>query len=82
MFGSETGSTSTALPAGQQITESGTDGLTIAKLRNAKEIMEKLFKFVLRVILSLTKNKYTAYLLVHVHYITTVAPRLLHTLIT
>lgn len=36
----ETGSTSTALPAGQAITESGTDGLTIAKLRNAKEIMD------------------------------------------
>ena len=39
-FTGETGSTSTALPAGQQITESGTDGLTIAKLRNAKEIMD------------------------------------------
>ena len=36
-FSGETGSTSVALPAGQKITESGTDGLTIAKLRNAKE---------------------------------------------
>ena len=35
-FTGETGSTSTALPVGQKITESGTDGLTIAKLRNAK----------------------------------------------
>ena len=39
-FTGETGSTSTTLPAGQQITESGTDGLTIAKLRNAKEIFD------------------------------------------
>ena len=39
-FTGETGSTSTALPVGQKITESGTDGLTIAKLRNAKEIMD------------------------------------------
>ena len=39
-FTGETGSTSTALPGGQAITESGTDGLTIAKLRNAKEIMD------------------------------------------
>jgi hypothetical protein len=36
----ETGSTSTALPAGQKITESGTDGLTIAKLREAKKILD------------------------------------------
>ena len=39
-FTGETGSTSTPLPGGQAITESGTDGLTIAKLRNAKEIMD------------------------------------------
>lgn len=36
----ETGSTSTALGAGQAITESGTDGLTIAKLRTAKEKLD------------------------------------------
>ena len=36
-FSGETGSTSVALPAAQKITESGTDGLTIAKLRSAKE---------------------------------------------
>ena len=36
-FSGETGSTSVALPAGRKITESGTDGLTIAKLREAKE---------------------------------------------
>ena len=36
-FSGETGSTTVALPAGQKITESGTDGLTIAKLRSAKE---------------------------------------------
>ena len=36
----ETGSTSTALPAGQKITESGTNGLTIAKLREAKKILD------------------------------------------
>ena len=36
-FSGETGSTTVALPSGQKITESGTDGLTIAKLRNAKE---------------------------------------------
>ena len=36
-FTGETGSTSTALPSAQKITESGTDGLTIAKLRTAKE---------------------------------------------
>ena len=36
-FAGETGSTSVALPASQKITESGTDGLTIAKLRSAKE---------------------------------------------
>ena len=39
-FTGETGSTSTALPGGQAITEGGTDGLTIAKLRNAKEIFD------------------------------------------
>ena len=36
-FSGETGSTSVALPSAQKITESGTDGLTIAKLREAKE---------------------------------------------
>ena len=36
-FTGATGSTSTALGSGQAITESGTDGLTIAKLRTAKE---------------------------------------------
>jgi len=36
----ETGSTSTALPSGQKIVEAGTDGLTIAKLRNAKKILD------------------------------------------
>ena len=36
-FSGETGSTTVALPSGQKITESGTDGLTIAKLRSAKE---------------------------------------------
>ena len=36
-FSGETGSTTVALPVGQKITESGTDGLTIAKLREAKE---------------------------------------------
>ena len=36
----ETGSTPTALPASQKITESGTNGLTIAKLRSAKEILD------------------------------------------
>ena len=36
-FTGTTGSTSTALPSGQKITESGTDGLTLAKLRTAKE---------------------------------------------
>jgi len=39
-FTGETGSTSTTLPAGQQITEAGTDGLTIAKLREAKKILD------------------------------------------
>jgi len=39
-FTGETGSTSTALPAAQKITESGSDGLTIAKLREAKEILD------------------------------------------
>ena len=38
-FGGETGSTTIALPSGQKITESGTAGLTIAKLRTAKEIL-------------------------------------------
>lgn len=36
----ETGSTATPLGAGQAITESGTAGLTIAKLRSAKEILD------------------------------------------
>ena len=36
-FTGETGSTSTTLPSAQKIVESGTDGLTIAKLRTAKE---------------------------------------------
>jgi hypothetical protein len=36
----ETGSTATALPSSQKITESGTNGLTIAKLRSAKEILD------------------------------------------
>ena len=36
----ETGSTATALPGSQAITESGTAGLTIAKLRSAKEILD------------------------------------------
>ena len=36
-FTGETGSTSTILPSTQKITEAGTDGLTIAKLRTAKE---------------------------------------------
>ena len=39
-FTGETGSTSTILPSGQKITEASTDGLTIAKLRNAKEILD------------------------------------------
>jgi len=39
-FSGETGSTSVPLPAAQKITESGTDGLTIAKLRNAKELFD------------------------------------------
>ena len=39
-FTGETGSTSTALPSAQKITEASTGGLTIAKLRNAKEIMD------------------------------------------
>jgi len=36
-FAGETGSQTVPLGAGQKITEAGTDGLTIAKLRNAKE---------------------------------------------
>jgi len=36
----ETGSTATALPSSQKITEGGTNGLTIAKLRSAKEILD------------------------------------------
>jgi hypothetical protein len=39
-FTGETGSTSTTLPAGQQITEASTDGLTIDKLREAKKILD------------------------------------------
>jgi len=36
----ETGSTATALPSAQKITEASTGGLTIAKLRSAKEILD------------------------------------------
>jgi len=36
----ETGSTATVLPSSQKITEAGTNGLTIAKLRQAKEILD------------------------------------------
>ena len=36
-FAGETGSTTVALPVAQKITESGSDGLTLAKLRSAKE---------------------------------------------
>ena len=36
-FSGETGSTTVALPVAQKITESGSDGLTLAKLRSAKE---------------------------------------------
>jgi len=36
----ETGSTATILPSSQKITEAGTNGLTIAKLRQAKEILD------------------------------------------
>jgi len=39
-FTGETGSISTVLPSSQKITEGGTDGLTIAKLRSAKEILD------------------------------------------
>lgn len=39
-FTGVSGGTSTALPSSQAITESGTDGLTIAKLREAKRIMD------------------------------------------
>jgi len=39
-FTGETGSTATTLPSSQKITESGSDGLTIAKLREAKEILD------------------------------------------
>ena len=39
-FTGETGSTSTPLPSSQKITESGSAGLTIAKLRSAKEILD------------------------------------------
>jgi hypothetical protein len=39
-FTGETGSTSTALPSAQKITEASTGGLTIAKLRNVKEIFD------------------------------------------
>ena len=42
-FTGETGSVSTALPSSQKITESGTDGLTIAKLRSAKEKFDSAF---------------------------------------
>jgi len=36
----ETGSTSTSFTSANAITESGTDGLTLAKLRNAKQILD------------------------------------------
>ena len=36
-FAGETGSTTVALPVAQKITESGSDGLTLAKLRQVKE---------------------------------------------
>ena len=36
-FSGETGSSTVPLPSAQKITESGTDGLTLAKLRSAKE---------------------------------------------
>jgi len=39
-FTGETGSTATALPSSQKITEGGSNGLTIAKLRSAKEILD------------------------------------------
>ncbi len=39
-FTGVSGGTSTALPSGQAITESGTDGLTIAKLREAKRTFD------------------------------------------
>ena len=39
-FTGETGSSSTPLPSSQKITESGSAGLTIAKLRSAKEILD------------------------------------------
>jgi hypothetical protein len=39
-FTGETGSTSTVLPSAQKITEASTGGLTIAKLRSAKEILD------------------------------------------
>lgn len=39
-FSGETGSTSVPLPGAQAITEAGTDGLTVTKLRSAKEILD------------------------------------------
>ena len=39
-FTGVSGGTSTSLPGSQAITESGTDGLTVAKLREAKRIMD------------------------------------------
>ena len=39
-FSGETGSTTVALPSSQIITEASTDGLTIAKLRQTKEILD------------------------------------------
>ena len=39
-FTGETGSTSTALPSAQKLGTADTDGLTIAKLRSAKEILD------------------------------------------
>jgi len=39
-YSGETGSTAVALPSSQKILEAGTDGLTIAKLRTTKEILD------------------------------------------
>jgi hypothetical protein len=39
-YSGETGSTSVALPSAQKITEASTGGLTIDKLRNAKQILD------------------------------------------
>jgi len=39
-YGGVSGGTAVALPSAQKITESGTDGLTLAKLLNVKEILD------------------------------------------